>query len=245
MIFAAGAARRYAGAVYTVHTDSTGFTTLASSVGTIPDTSDASGETYYGVAVGDPMYSPDGSKVLVQVTENHGKIGQNGHVDDSNEKTYVALFSRQGANQTPEKLVEGRPEFWSADGTAVYYSKVRADNTVVDLYRFDLNTKQSTLMPLPWRDASLGKVPGHDAIFMRDPNNTNSIIALNLDGTAASPDATKTAAAIPAKDTEARFLRGIEPAGPNKLLLTYESGFSATPIDQAPPRFHAEIVSIQ
>jgi len=209
---------------------------LASDASFAPDPSDATGKTRYDMGVDKPLYSPDGSKILVQVVTTNGNRDRDGRIDDSEDKTYVGLLSANGVKQNPERLVEGTPEFWSSDGTAIYYRALSNDRPT--LYRMDLETKQSVAVASP--DHFL-KVPGEDAVFVQNVKG-NSISGLRLDGTAVSPELAKTASSIPVKDSEGRFLRAIETGGPHQLLLLYNSGTMKTP---GIPDQHAQLVNVQ
>jgi hypothetical protein len=243
LIFLAGPPLRDAASIYTVHVDGTKLTELASDQNLPLNPSDPSQTTYQEMDLAKPLYSPDGNKVLIEVTRETGTLDSENHFQPTIHRTFVALLSSQGVGQKPDLLAEGNPRFWSADGTAVYYTRLNDAQTDVILYHFDLATQQSETMAMPWTAAIIGRVPGHDAVFLRTHNTQNfpSISVVNLDGTPASSEFAKIAASIPIKDSEGRYLQSIEKAGQYQLLLRY----SGTSAKAGIARQHDELVTFK
>lgn len=167
-----------------------------------------------------PQYSPDGSKILVQVETTHAWELQG---------ESVAMLNADAGEQIVEKLTDGDPLFWSVDGSAVYYRKSSGE-----IARYDIKAKQTTVS-LGWNKTVIfGRVPGADAMFyMKDDrrrkdyscNTDCSVAVASLDGTPADPQFTAFARGVPLRDSEGRDLRSISGAGPHQLLLTYDDGF--------------------
>jgi len=237
ILFGASPSREYAGNTYAVHTDGSGLLRLAEDAQLVPDPSDPSGKALQDIAIGGGPYSPDGRKVLGSIYTAHAKRDEQNRNFDTDGKSYVALLSPDGEDQNPEKLVEGRPLFWSTDGKAIYYGGNGSKGSGV--YKFDLKTKQSTFIThvIKADDSIEGKVPGADAVFIGNRRN-KSVSVINLDGTPVSPELAKTAAAIPPEDSDGRYLSKIQSAGPGQLLLTYEG-------DDMREEYHSQLVSFQ
>lgn len=240
LLFTTGFATAYPTTIWMIRPDGSELLQLANETKSL-DATDPSGKTYRVTYAFNPSFSPDGSKVLVQAVENRGKLDQNGHIDYSNNKYYVALLSPTGSNQVPEILVEGQPLFWSSDGSAIYFANMHKFDHI---YRYELAKKQSTLMPpfINYRDQIIGKVPGQDAVFVWNIRNKAeyTISVVNLDGTAASSDSVETAKKIRLKDAEGRGLSQIQSVEPHQLFLTYRRGYPPPP-----PAIHGEVVNVQ
>jgi len=178
------------------------------------------------MAITNPMYSPDGSKILVQVYVTNGKTDQEGHKDHSEDKSYIGLISPEETNQTPRRLTEGVPLFWSHDGSGVYYNKRGV------VYRFDIPRKMSKRV-LDTEDVNkrtdiLGRVPGVDAAFTVPSNQDDAKLAVtSLDGTNINQSLEDFAASLPRRDSDGRVLRAVEEAGPHLLMLRYAMPFGS------------------
>jgi sugar lactone lactonase YvrE len=238
LIFETSPARKYIGEIYTVKTDGSDLTVLASDQQRVSDTSDVSANALHDISISKPLYSPDGSKVLVEVYISNSMHDEQG--DDSGNKHYIGLLSVDGVEQTPKKLIElaeGEAAlFWSSDGTAIYYRKGAL------IYRVDIETKQSTPTTINTNVFNiLGRIPGSDAIIVRNLQS-GFITVMNLDGTEVSQDLKDFAARIPFQDSDGRYLRSIDRAGPRQLLLTYEAGDHGKPDI---PRQHSQLVGFQ
>jgi WD40 repeat protein len=237
LIFEESQARKGTGKIYTVKVDGSDMRMLASDDEQVPD---SSGKNVHDIDVSYPLLSPDGGKVLVEVTVTNGKRNQYDGRDDSEDKFYLGLLSAKGENQTPKTLMQldagARPQLWSADGSAIYYTSAGL------LYRFDTETKQSTPTAINTDEVEiLGRAPGTDAVFTRNVKAT-VITVTSLDGTEASQELKDSAARIPFRDSDGRYLHSIDGAGPHQLLLTYEAGSTAKMIT---PHQHSQVVNFQ
>jgi len=153
------------------------------------------------------------------VWAEHLEPPQDGHRVPPSRVIYVGWVSAEGVKQHHERQAEGEVLFWSVDGSAIYYAG--RDEL---LYRLDVASKHSKPVTTS-RDVYvhlLGKVPGADAIFVRQ-NKDSSPSVVSLDGTAAAPELVKLAASIANEDAAGRKLVKIETRLPHRLLLRYAS----------------------
>ena len=124
----------YPSDIYGVAADGTGLRQLTQSVERKnppsygePGYSGAIYQKYYG----SPQYSPDGSRILLAVT-------------DADRGYLIGMMKADGSDL--QILAEGRPFGWSADGKSVYYSQ--GDSLV----RMDLATRKTVTVPRPTSD---------------------------------------------------------------------------------------------
>jgi Tol biopolymer transport system component len=69
-----------------------------------------------------PVYSPDGSEVLMELLGVHEGTSEDGEPPVPPSITrYVGLVTAAGERQAARRLVEGKPLFWSTDGRSIYY----------------------------------------------------------------------------------------------------------------------------
>ena len=189
-------------------------------------------------------YSPDGSKLMVEVITNPGKRNQDGWIEDTGNpnvtKRYIAVVSAHDANQEPERLVQGA-QFWSADGDAVYYFDGHGAT-----YRFDLQTKESTPTGVSSVEI-IDKVPGADAVFVHNDKYVGIASLQSTTGTSAvSPELAKAVARVPIEDSEGRGLIEIQAAATAKRLLLIYSGTAGGGEHPWGDNYgHAQLVSFQ
>lgn len=214
--------RMYAGNIYSVLTDGSNATkdgkkpTVLTSDGPLQTT----GEPGPTMVITNPMYSPDGSKILVQVYVTNGKTDEEGHKDHSEDKSYIGLISPGESNQTPQRLTEGVPLFWGHAGNVVYYNKRGM------VYRYDLGSQQSKAVLDAHKSVIIGRVPGADAAFVATPDQKSApLTAVSLDGSAVPQSVKDFAASLPKQDADGRWLGAIEEGGPHKLTLRYKPSF--------------------
>jgi len=142
-----------------------------------------------------------------------------GHIIDSADKSYVGRLSAKGNNQIPERLTEGEPQFWSVDGSRIYYTK-GPDEKDSGLYRVVLATKQSKRVADLHDFYMLGRVAGTNSVFV-EQRNSKTLAVMSLDGTAVSLALQSWTAVIQTRDSEGRYLHKIEESGPHQLSLKY------------------------
>ena len=199
--------------VFIVHADGTGLTEVADSF------SDVKTDIHY--TVGMPLFSADGSKVLIMLTalemvelEDVGKR----RLPMSH---FVGIVPADGSSKTPEKLVPGNALFWSQDGMAFYYMGPEG------FARYDVLSKASTLITLPQGYSRIfGEVQTEDVVFVQN-TQTFHIGAFNLSTGAADDKMQQVAASILPRDAQNRPLQSIESAGPHRLLLRYGTNHPA------------------
>jgi hypothetical protein len=215
--------------IFTVGTDGSGLAEIGHS--------DFDKKTKIEYWVASPMFSPDGKEVLVDVSAARTETG----VDEKGDRIaptwthYVGILSVNDTAKVPEKLVQGKPVFWNTDGSMVYYVGPEG------LTRYDVQGKVSTPVPMPQGAYDiLGKVPGTDAAFVRNGKD-HSMTALNLNGSEVGQDLQEFAASVPTKDSEGRWLRSIDEAGPHHLVLRYDAGH----VKPGVLRKHSQLVSFE
>lgn len=218
LVFEAGP-RMYMGKIYSVLTDGSN----ARKDGTKPMVLASDGplqptsEPGPIMLITNPMYSPDGSKILVHVRVTNGKTDEEGHKDHSEDKNYVGLISPNEPNQSPQRLTEGAPLFWGHAGNVVYYNKLGV------VYRYDLGSQQSKAVLDAHKFVIIGRVPGADAAFVSTPDQKSApLTAVSLDGSAVPQSFKDFAASLPKQDVDGRSLAAIEEGGPHKLTLKYK-----------------------
>jgi len=148
----------YTSDIYVVDIDGQGLTKLTQSVAYIDKPGypigPKSNEYWVGAAYqryyGSPRYSPDGSRILLQVHDVVGQI-----------RDFTAVMNPDGSDL--QILAEGRPCCWSADGKAVYYHHKGF------LTRMDLETRTTRTVPLPsLQDRTpIGRMAGREWLAFR------------------------------------------------------------------------------
>jgi Tol biopolymer transport system component len=226
-VLSAGPAREFEGKIYIIRTDGSSIPKAGEFLVPIASDSKGGGHSSKGpaskpndIALSNPQFSPDGSKILVDVLMTSGRRDAEHRIDHSDDKTYVGVLSRDGIKQTPEQLVEGKPLFWSHDGSAVYYTTPGAVN------RYDMASKQAKAVLDISKSEVVGRVPGTDALFAVDRNQSDApLTVISLDGSPISQSLKDSAAALPRKDADGRLLSAVEDGGPHKLTLRYKPSF--------------------
>jgi hypothetical protein len=185
---------------------------------------------YYDMQITNLSYSPDGSSLLALVIDKLEQQSGGTQRSGAQYEYYVGLLAADHPRQDPKTLAIGRPLRWSSDGRAVYYFDGRGI-----LSRITLQNGRTESFP-EWDKKLhiLGTVPGADAVFVVKDNRkdhgaqcgTNcSVTILNLNGTVADPTLVATAAGIPYRDAEGRYLRSIDGTNQHQLLLRYTEEF--------------------
>jgi hypothetical protein len=159
-------------------------------------------------AVDDAQYSGDGKRILLNIE----KVAK----DDSNggEMTpAVALIRSDAEKQQAPAIADGHALFWSADGRSFYY--VAADGSA---RRFSPATN-TTVGTAAIRGSPLGRVPGHDAVFVE--TDSGKLAIDSLDGRTVDPKIAASGAAIPLHDSAGRKLTSIAQCEGHRVMLTY------------------------
>jgi hypothetical protein len=192
-------------------------------------------------------YSPDGKEVLFQIEsyreETHeSEDNREGFITEPIVEYFVGLLPADAIKQHPEILAEGEPQFWSSDGTSVYFSHK-------GLCRMNLKTHKVTAVHLdtPREQDVLGAVPGEDAVFFKRHHSDchrvfDTVDVLRLDGKPVDPALATLAASIPAEDSAGRRLGPIRVAGPRHLVLMYFKENSSDEPEEIPSR-HVQLVT--
>lgn len=223
----AGMTRYYASALYAVRTDGSELTKIV--------------KEQAATEMSKPLYSPDGSQILVRLVAHSNKY-VDGHIDDREDRTYIGLLHADTANGNPERLVEvygngDVPIFWSVDGGGIYY----INNVDTTLYLFDLLTRGSRPI-VDWNHTLLlGQANGPDDTFFVLRGRDKATTVLNLKGQPISPDLRALASSIPSQDVKGRRLKLIRAAGPHRLVLVYEN----TSANAGMLRRHVQLIDFQ
>jgi hypothetical protein len=180
MFLAGGGTAYYPSNVMTVSTDGSDLNQLTDST---PEKWLNSDKEY---ALRSAMYSPDGRQILAEIV--YGAL----------HTSAIALLSTTDKKQTPDRLADGEPLFWSRDGTAIYFTG--QDGLI---YQFNLVSKQRVLITHDKGVYLLGRVPGVDAVFVRNPE-TGVMTVINLDGAEIDDHLKQFAMRIPLRDSEGR-----------------------------------------
>jgi dipeptidyl aminopeptidase/acylaminoacyl peptidase len=216
LIFEASPPRQFVGSIYITSLDGKDLKELASDKQGFPDPTDPTGKSIHDVGISKPLFSPDGRQVLVEVTETDGKRDDQGRFNDKSARIFVAVISSSGEEQIPEKLAEGKPLFWSADGNAIFYL-----GKDWFYHRIDPATKQDDVLTDARDTFILGRIPGTDTVFMRQRDTDKFATAVNLDGTTPSQQLKDLASSLSLKDPQGRTLVSARDAGAHQLMLTY------------------------
>jgi WD40-like Beta Propeller Repeat len=238
-------------AVYAVQTDGANLIQIApgdpkTATYCTPNVSARSGPLTAGseCGVSDPVYSPDGTKVMLRVVTNPGVRNQDGGLNAAANSAVIGVLPATAKQEEPEKLIDGGLfPFWSSDSSSIYYEKPRDDDSL--LYRFNLQTKQTTATNVSAKGMLL-KVPGTDAILVHKGNSVNVVALQSGASTSVNAALISTVGNVPLSDAEGRGLDKIEPSLDGSRLLVVYSG--AVGGGQHPPdyyRQHLEVVTVQ
>jgi len=152
-----------------------------------------------------PRYSPDGSRILLQVHDVVGQI-----------RDFTAVMNPDGS--ALQILAEGKPAGWSADGKAVYYTHKGL------LTRMELETRAARSVSLPPAEkrTPLGRMKGRDWFAFQLGNGR--IGWYDFETAAPAPQflGEWSVPGVKMAGREQLELKGFDWSGSNEVLLWYQ-----------------------
>jgi hypothetical protein len=167
--------------------------------------------------VGSPTFSPDGLKLMldVEAVKESETLDENGNRFPRTWAHFVGIVSVSDSSQEPALVAQGKPLFWSVDGSEVYFTGKGG------LAKLSLYDKRPLLIEsgsCPFRP--LGRIPNVNGAFVQCIKD-RSIRAVMFDGSIPSERWQEIAAAIPRIDNKGRVIASVEGAGPRQLSIRF------------------------
>ena len=151
---------------------------------------------------------------------------------------HAGMLSAEDEKQTPQRLVEGYPLFWSTDGKVIYYT----DSKRAIVSAVDQSTKRTAGIVQLGNGRVIGRVPGANSMFL-ESRGASAVVIVSLDGKPVDAKLKEAVANIPLRDSDGRDLRSIDAAGPNRLSVTYDLRLPSGNPDL--PRRQSQQVTVQ
>jgi hypothetical protein len=132
--------------------------------------------------------------------------------------TFIGLLPSGAVIQSPTRLIEGAPLFWSSDNRGIYYYSGSGS-----LQYVDIETKKSKPVLKITPQNLLGRVPGMDAVFVFIFNRVD-FVTLKSDITI-DPELVRAVKELNTVDADGDALASLEPVGNRRLFVKYINRF--------------------